>query len=182
MDIRERAVSMIKNTDKEAVRDSLVQKIKVFCWETGLGSALNALPAVFGEQAVLYFPGRSGKYPFPCCEYEGSVFLAVTEEKLQKLNGLLLQSPGIEIWMKSGWYAGTVRLLTPEEQAETALKISAGQFFGEAGIKVGKYHMKDYRLLEVTRSAPCTGSSGPGSKAWVWPLAVFLLIFSRKKK
>ena len=182
MDIRERALSMIKNAENETVSGSLLQKVRLFCWETGLGPAINAVPAVSGEQAVLYFPGRSGKFSLSCCEFDGRVLMALTEEELQKISGVLLQSPAVEVWMKDGWYAGTARLLTPEEQAVLTAKITDEQFFGKAGNMLGRSLQKDCRLIEVTRSAPCTGRSGPGSKAWVWPLAACLLLFSRKKK
>ena len=182
MDLRERAVSLLKRTGKEAAESSALQKVRLFCWETGLGPALNALPSVFGQQAVLYFPGRSGKFSLPCCESGGKILLAVTNEELNGINEMLLQSPGVEIWLKSGWYAGTVRLLSAEEQAEIAAAIPDGEFFGEAGSKLNEHRQRHYQLLEVTRSAPCTGSSGPGSKAWIWPLAVFLLLCSKKRK
>lgn len=182
MDIRERAVSLLKKSGTGTAGASALQKVKLFCWETGLGPALNALPSVFGQQAVLYFPGRSGKYSFPCCETGGRILLAVTNEEIKGISELLLQSPGVEIWLKSGWYAGTVRLLSAEEQAEAAELIPNEQFFGEAGSRLNERWQKHYQLLEVTRSAPCTGSTGPGSKAWIWPLAVFLLLFSKKRK
>ena len=66
MDIRERAIKLVRNADKKELGTSLLQKAGVLCWETGLGPVLNALPGVFGQQAVIYFPGRSGKYAFPC--------------------------------------------------------------------------------------------------------------------
>ena len=182
MDIRERAVSLLKKTGKNGAGASALQKVKLFCWETGLGPALNALPSVFGQQAVLYFPGRSGKYSLPCFESDGRILLAVTNEELNGINELLLQSPGIEIWLKSGWYAGTARLLSAEEQDEIAEAIPNAKFFGEAGNKLNERRQIHYQLLEVTRSAPCTGSSGPASKAWVWPLAAFLLLISKKRK
>lgn len=182
MDIRERAVSLLKNAGKDTAGAFALQKIKLFCWEIGLGPALNALPSVFGQQAVLYFPGRSGKFSLPCCENEGRILLAAANEEMNCINEMLLQSPGIEIWLKSGWYAGTVRLLSPEEQAEAAETIPDRQFFGEAGCRLNERWQKHYQLLEVTRSAPCTGSTGPGSKAWIWPIAVFLLLFSKKRK
>ncbi len=182
MDIRERMLRIIENADNEEIRESLLQKIKVFCWETGLGLVFSARPAVFGQQAVIYFPGRSGKFSFPCCECGGSTFLILTPEELQKISGALVQSPGIEIWMKDGWFAGTARLLTAEEQAEAESKITDEKIFGKAGMMIGKHRQDGCRMIEVTRSAPCTGSSGPGSKAWVWPLALCLILFSRKKK
>lgn len=183
MEIKEKALSLVKNTDQEAVRHTFLQKAKLFCWETGLGPALNALPAVFGQQAVLYFPGRSGKYALPCFEHDGKVLAAITDKELKSLSTHLLQSPGVEIWLKSGWYAGTARLLSGEEQAALAASIPEKRFFGEAGSTIRRHWQKEYRLIEITRTAPCTGSSGPGSKAWVWPLAAaFLFLSGRKKK
>ena len=182
MDIQERVIKMIRNRDKEALGTSLLQKTGLFCWETGLGPVINALPGVFGQQAVLYFPGRSGKYCFPCHEADGKVLLAVTAGEMETLRPNLLQNPGVEIWLKDGWYAGTVRLLTAEEQAEIIGKITDKQFFGEAGQSLAKRSLQEFSLLEADRSAPCTGSSGPGSKAWIWTLAALFLFFSKKNK
>ena len=182
MDIRERALKKIRNTDKEELGASLLQKAGVFCWETGLGPVLNALPGVFGQQAVIYFPGRSGKFSFPCYDDGTRILLALTEKELEPVRGLLLQSPGVEIWLKDGWYAGTVRLMPDEEQTAAAGSITNETFFGEAGKNLTGKSLDRLHLLEVTRSAPCTGSSGPGSKSWIWPLAALLLLFSKKKK
>lgn len=182
MDIKEKALSQIKNAGSGAVGHTVLQKVKLFCWETGLGPALNALPSVFGQQAVLYFPGRSGKYALPCFEREGKVLAAVTAGELQSLSEQLLQSPGVEIWLKNGWYAGTARLLSPEEQEEAMAAVTEKRFFGEAGSAVQKHRHEEYRLIEVTRSAPCTGEKGPGSRAWIWPAAAAVLFLSGKKK
>ena len=171
-----------KSAGKEEIGRSLLQKAKVFCWESGLAPVINGLPSVFGQQAVLYFPGRSGKYAFHCCEHNGMILLAVPENDLKDLSQYLLQSPGVEIWLKSGTYAGTARLLSAEEQSEIMETIALSRFFGEAGAGFSKSEPQDLRLLEVTRSAPCTGNSGPGSKAWIWPIACILLLFGRKKK
>lgn len=182
MDIRERTITLIRNTDKAALGSSLLQKAKIFCWETGLGPVINALPAVFGQQAVLYFPGRSGKYSLSCFETEGRLLMAAAPKETEKLKTLLLQSPGVEVWLKDGWFAGTARLLTEEEQADALQNIPDEQFFGIAGSSLSKRSLKEFTLLEVTRNAPCTGSSGPGSRSWIWPLAALLLLFSKKKK
>ena len=114
--------------------------------------------------------------------HSGSTILILTPEEFQQISGFLLQSPGVEIWMKDGWFAGTARLLTAEEQAEAESKLTDEQFYGKAGVMLGKHRQNEYRMAEITRSAPCTGDSGPGSKARVWPLAFCLLLFSRKKK
>ena len=84
MDIRERAVSLLKKTGKNGAGASALQKVKLFCWETGLGPALNALPSVFGQQAVLYFPGRSGKYSLSCFETEGRLLMAAAPKETEK--------------------------------------------------------------------------------------------------
>ena len=182
MDIRKQAMDLIRKTDAETRGASLLQKASFFCWETGLGPVLNALPKLFGEQAVLNFPGRNGKFSLPCCESDGKILLAADDKELKTLSSLVLQNPGVEIWLKDGWYAGTVRILSPEEEEAAAGQISDEVFFGTAGNNMAGRSLKSSRLLEVTRNAPCTGISGPGSKAWVWALAAFLLLFSRKKK
>ena len=182
MDIKERVLGLVKNTDKGALGSAALSRVKLFCWETGLGSAINALPSVFGQQAVLYFPGRSRKFALPCCEVSGSLLLAVTADELKELNEQLLQNPGVEIWLKSGWYAGTARLLSDAEQAEVTAPVTDEAFFGEAGSAINKRRQTRYRLIEVTRSAPCTGNTGHGAKAWVWPVAALVLLVTRKKK
>ncbi len=182
MDIRERAIKLVRETDKEGLGKFLLQKAGIFCWETGLGPVLNALPGVFGQQAVFYFPGRSGKYAFPCYIDGSRILLALTEKELEPIRGFLLQSPGVEIWLKDGWYAGTIRQLSDEEQTAATETIPDKAFFGGAGTNLRKKNLEAFYLLEVTRSAPCTGSSGPGSKSWIWPLAACLLFFSKKKK
>ncbi len=183
MNLIERAKRLNKTTEKEEIGRFLLQKAEIFCWESGLGPLINGLPAVFGEQAVLYFPGRSGKYALHCCEHNGTVLLAVTADDLKELSPYLLQSPGVEIWLKSGTYAGTARMLSEEEQTAVMESLPLTRFYGESGIgRIKNPGSHDFRLIEVTRSAPCTGSSGPGSKAWIWPLACILLLFSKKKK
>ena len=182
MDIRERALKLLNKTPKEKLGRIAVQKAKVLGWETGLGPVMNAMPEVFGQQAVLYFPGRSGKFSFPCCEHSGKILLALTPDELSAIRDMLLQSPGIEIWLKSGWYSGIARLLTDAERSDILTELGSDCFRGTAGKYLGRESTEDNVILEVTRNAPCTGTSGPGSKAWIWPLAALLLLFAKKKK
>ena len=181
MDIKKSAAEIIKRTDTDQFGSSLLRKARIFAWESGLEPVINALPNVFGQQAVLYFPGRSEKYSFPCCEHEGRILLAVTEKELEEIRNQLLQSPGVEIWLKSGWFVGTVRLLSAEEKSEVLDAVTDVQFYGNLRSELQRQELKDHSLLEVTRNAPCTGKNGPGSKAWVWPLAAVLLLVSKKK-
>ena len=181
MDFRERAIESIKNTGVEKHGRTLFQKVKLFAWETGLGPVINVKPEILGQQAVLYFPGRSGKYSFPCYEENGRFLLALTEDELEGIREILMQNPSAELWMKNGWFTGTVRLLSEEEKADVLEKVTDEAFFGNVLRNFRKPSLKDHYLLEATRNAPCTGSSGPGSKSWIWPAAAFLLLFYKKK-
>lgn len=182
MDVHTQVIESIKKIGTNNSGGSFGQKIKLFAWETGLGTVINAMPSAFGEQAVIYFPGRSRKYSLPCYEDEGRILLALSENEKESLQENLLQSPGVEVWLKNGWYAGTARLLTAEEQAAVFETVSNERFFGKMSGILEKRDLHDHYLLEVKRSAPCTGSSGPGSKAWVWTLAALFLLLRKKKR
>ena len=182
MDIREHALKPKNNAGAEHIKRSLFQKAKLFAWETGLGPVLNIRPEILGQQAVFYFPGRSGKISCPCHEHNGSILLALTETEMEDFRDILVQNPGVELWLRNGWFTGTVRLLTAEEKQEIEAAVTDEQFFGYMLRSVVKPSLKDHYLLEANRSAPCTGSSGPGSKAWIWPLTALLLIFTKRRK
>ena len=182
MNFREQAVELVKSVDREKIGMTFLQKAKLFAWETGLGPVMNALPDAFGQQAVLSFPGQRVKYPFPCCEHDGRVFLALTPHELNSVRDKLLQNPSVELWLKSGWFAGTACLISADEQDEIMRVISDDRFYGKIHKDFGGISLKNHALLEVVRNAPCTGKNGPGSKAWVWSLATVLLLFSKKKK
>ena len=65
MEIPEQAIESVKKAGSSKPGSTFFQKIKLFAWETGLGPVINVKPEVFGEQAVIYFPGKSGKLSFP---------------------------------------------------------------------------------------------------------------------
>lgn len=182
MEIRERAGKLLKTAEADRIGSTALQKAAILSWETGLGPVRNALPDVFGQQAVIYFPGRSGKYAFPCCESAGKILLSLNPDEMESIRDLMLQSPAVEIWLKNGWYTGTVRILTDEEKAAAEAQLSPEGFFGSFFARFRGQTFKDRILLEVTRTAPCTGNSGPGSKSWIWPLAALVLLFMKKKK
>ena len=182
MDIWKESQKFIRKAEQKQTGGTLLEKTQLFCWETGLAPALNALPSVFGQEAVLYFPGRSGKLACPCYEQGGKILLALTAAESESISEVLLQSPGVEVWLKNGWYAGTARMLTAEEQADFTASVTNAEFFGTAAENFRKQTLQEHFLLEITRSAPCTGSSGPGSKAWIWALTAIFLMFSKKRK
>ena len=182
MEIPEQAIESVKKAGSSKPGSTFFQKIKLFAWETGLGPVINVKPEVFGEQAVIYFPGKSGSLSFPCYENDGKILLALTEEELRGIREILIQNPAAELWTRNGWFTATVRLLTPEEKAQVEETVPDDRFFGNLLRNFIKPTLKDHCLLEAVRSAPCTGKSGPGSKAWVWPLAAILLLFTKKRK
>ena len=75
MDNQKSILKSIKNIDKENFGSSFYKKLKLFAWETGLGPVINVRPDVLGQQAVFYFPGRSGKLSCPCYEKNGQILL-----------------------------------------------------------------------------------------------------------
>ena len=87
MDNQKSILKSIKNIDKENFGSSFYKKLKLFAWETGLGPVINVRPDVLGQQAVFYFPGRSGKLSCPCFEKNGKVLLALTEKELESIRG-----------------------------------------------------------------------------------------------
>lgn len=181
MNIRERA-KWLKNSSAEHIKSSLLQKAKLFAWETGLGPVLNVRPDILGQQAIFYFPGKSRKISCACYEHNGSILLALNEKELESIRDILVQNPGVELWLRNGWFTGTVRQLTADEQKGIEETVSDEQFFGFMLRSIIKPTLKDHYLLEAVRSAPCTGNSGPGSKAWVWPLATLLLLLTKRRK
>ncbi len=151
-------------------------------WDTGVGPLLSAAPGIFGEQAVLAFPGRSGKFTLPCTEYEGNIALAVTREEFSEIQTYINNNPSGEIWLKNGWYTVWVRPVPQSEQAAIMDSTKDTSFFGKAGAVLGRKSLKDCRLLCATRTAPCTGTSGPGTKTWIWPVICAFLLLTRGKK
>lgn len=182
MDFRTKTAESIKKFETQTSGSSFFRKLKIFAWETGLGPVINLRPDVLGQQAVLYFPGRSGKFSLPCHEQDGKILLALTEKELENIREILIQNPTAEMWLKNGWYAGNVRLLNSEEKAAVEEKVSDEQFFGYVFRSFIKPSLKDHYLLEAARTAPCTGTDGPGSKAWIWPLAIVGILLFRKRK
>jgi MYXO-CTERM domain-containing protein len=62
----------------------------------------------------------------------------------------------------------------------------AGRAAGLDPYKMGDAELEqataDYRLIHIRRTAPRTGSGGPGDLVWVWPLASLLLLLSRRRR
>lgn len=171
-----------KGSDAGKHGSAFFQKLKLFAWETGLGPVINVNPEVFGQQAVLYFPGRSRKFSVPCHEHNSRLFLALTKKELDEIRETLIQNPGAELWLKNGWFSANVRLLSSEEKSEITDAVRDDEFFGNLLRNFIKPSLKDHYILEAVRTAACTGSSGPGSKAWIWPLTALFLLFTRRKK
>lgn len=180
MNIKKQALQLVKKYGPSF--PDIKKKFLMAAWDTGVGSLLSAAPTVFGEQAVLVFPGRSGKFTLPCAEYEGNIALALSQDEFFKIQPYINNNPSGEIWLKNGWYTVWVRPIPQSEQASIMSNTRNQTFFGMAGAVFGRKSLKNCRLLCATRTAPCTGTTGPGTKTWVWPMICAFLLLTRKKK
>ena len=184
MDIKEQAIDIVKQGVQKLDRPfaNIGQKLKTAAWETGIGPVLSAAPSVFGEQAVLTFPGRSGKFTLACTEHDGDIILAASPDEFNEIQSYINNNPAGELWLKNGWYTATVRSIPQEETETLTAGINDETFFGKAGAALGGKSLKDFRLLRASRTAPCTGTTGPGTKTWVWPALCAALLLTRGKK
>ncbi len=180
MSIKKQAWQLVKKCGQ--LLPNIRKAVLTAAWDTGVGSLLSAAPAAFGEQAVLAFPGRSGKFNLPCAEYEGNIALAVTRDEFSEIQNYINNNPSGEIWLKNGWYTVWVRPVPQSEQASIMSNTKDAAFFGMAGAALGRKSLKDCRLLCATRTAPCTGTTGPGTKTWIWPVICAFLLLTRGKK
>ena len=101
------------------------------------------------------------------------------------------------MWLPEGWWAGVAEEI-PDAQARLPLMrqvlIASGFAAYAAGINpraltddelAAVTQTGDYRLIHIRRAAACTGPSGPGDLAWVWPastMALLLWLWLRRKR
>lgn len=171
----------------------------VLLWRLGLGGWVNAAPDTGGQIMVLTHRGRSSGRPYRTpvnyALIDGEIYCTAGFGKVSDWYRNVMAHPEVEIWLPNGWYAGIAEDVTGRPGALEKLRavlIASGFAAKAAGIDpmrmtAGELEQatRDYRLLHVRRTAARTGSGGPGDLAWIWPMAVFLLLplalFRRRK-
>lgn len=158
-------------------------RLRMFCWDTGLGKALNAMPAYCGNQLVLSFPSNGKRLPLFWFEDEDRIYAIVPPSDVSLCTGSLLNSSAAEVWMPGGWYTATVQALNDAEKAELMPKISLATVCGTVNGYRSESDVRNGMLVEIRRNAPCTGEKGPGQYSWIWAaLCLGLLLCPRRKK
>ncbi len=183
---------MSANNDQEALRQGfrILNRFMVGLWRLGLGSWVNSWPSVGGRILVLVHRGRktgaTRLTPVNYATVGGDLFcLAGFGSRADWYRNILAQ-PQIEVWLPNGWWQAVAEDVsdTPRRLSVLRQVIIASGFAGRlAGLDA--QHMTDralsdatvpYRLVRLRLIGERTGGGGPGSLAWVWPTATFLLL------
>lgn len=172
----------------------------VFLWRLGMGKLLSAWPEVFGQYMVITHHGRKSgreyRTPVNYAEVNGEIYCTAGFGKGSDWYRNILTNPQVEIWLPDGWYVGSAEELKLDAVSLPLLRsvlVHSGFAAYMAGANPKEMSdesilelCKEYRLIHIRRSAPRTGSDGPGDLAWVWPVAMaavaILCLTGRKKK
>jgi len=166
-----------------------VNRFMVALWRLGLGGWVNAWPALGGRVMVLVHVGRrSGlrrRTPLNYALVEGDVYCTAGFGPGSDWYRNVLASPGVEVWLPDGWWAGTARDVSDSAQRLALVRqvlVASGFAARVAGIRPrtiadGELARRTagYRLLRIECTHALTGPGGPGDRAWVWPLAALVL-------
>lgn len=159
-------------------------------WRLGLGTWMSFWPEGFGRYMVITHTGRKTgvrrQTPVNYTVMDGEVYCTAGFGQISDWYRNIMKNPNVEIWLPDGWWEARAEEVT-DPQARLPLMrqvIRDSGFAGRlAGIDAGRISdealdriTSDYRLIHLRRTAPRTGSGGPGELAWVWPLATFLLL------
>ncbi len=150
-------------------------------WKTGLGKILNVHPHIFGQRLVLDFTGNGQKVPLSYIENAGELYAFVTAADDLKDVQVLVANASVQIWMKSGWFSGSARILPEQEQDKVLQTFPPGSIFGEYGARLRPESQKRILVLSIQRNAPCTGEKGPGQYSWIWAFTTLFFFFSWAK-
>ncbi len=158
-------------------------------WHLGLGKWLNAWPGMLGRYMVIVHTGRkSGKRrytPVNYTEVDGEIYCTAGFGSTSDWYRNIKAQPEVEIWLPDGWWCGVAEDITdsPYKYRLLAQVLVASGFIAKLiGIDpqaITEQEMRrvaeDYRLIHIRRVAACTGTGGPGTWAWIWPLSTMLL-------
>jgi len=176
-----------------------LNKFMIWMWRLGLGWMINIWPDVFGRIMVITHTGRkSGQ------RYQTPVNYTIIDDDIYCTAGFgegadwfrnMMTDPQVEVWLPGGWWLGVAEDVSDSEARTPIMRevlIASGFAAYAAGINPRKMNDQTlstvtapYRLVRIRRAEARTGPDGPGDLAWIWPLAVLLmlpLIFPRRKR
>jgi deazaflavin-dependent oxidoreductase (nitroreductase family) len=167
-----------------------VNRFMVLIWRLGLGEWVNAWPKVGGRILVISHRGRkTGKLrrtPVNYALVDGEIYCTAGFGAKSDWYRNLMANPHAQVWLPNGWWkVQAEEVQEPELRLKILRQVLIASGFASFAAGINPYKLEDealaklteeYRLIRLRRIAPCTGCGGPGDLAWVWPVAVFLLL------
>lgn len=165
-------------------------RFMLFLWRLGLGAWVNGWPTVGGRIMVLTHTGRKSgirrRTPVNYAEIDGKLYCVAGFGAGSDWYRNLLANPQAEVWLPQGWWAATATDVTDRAESLPMLRqvlINSGFAARVAGIDPVRMSDNElrvatngYRLVQLQRTAACTGNDGPGELAWLWPLLTAILL------
>ena len=159
-------------------------------WRLGLGSWVNLWPDVGGRIMVLTHIGRRTgirrRTPVNYAIVDGEIYCTAGFGQTSDWYRNVMAHPDVQVWLPDSWWTGKAEEVAGADSRLPLMRqvlIASGFAAYAAGIDPRQMTDQEldaataeYRLLRIRRTAPCTGPEGPGDLAWVWPLAVFVLL------
>ncbi|HNB53355.1 MAG TPA: nitroreductase family deazaflavin-dependent oxidoreductase [Anaerolineales bacterium] len=175
-----------------------LNRFMVLMWRLGFGAWMNAWPQGLGRYLVITHRGRKTgtihRTPVNFARVDGEIYCTAGFGKVSDWYRNTKANPSVEVWLPDGWWEGTVEDVSDAENRLPLLRaVLIGSGFAAFAAGVNPYQLTDgemdaltqpYRLLHIRLERPRTGPGGPGDLAWVWPLAVMVmlpLLFIRRK-
>jgi hypothetical protein len=167
----------------------------VLMWKLGLGKLINLWPEATGRSLVLGLKGSAGTRLIPMlyCRRDEFIFCTSLMKENQDAAMDAVANPQVEVWLPDGWYAGSAEIVEDAEERAGMLRqvLSAGGFMAPWLLGIHPQSAEEerfrqatagYRLLRIRRQSARTGSDGPGSLAWLWPLALLAVCLRGKRR
>jgi deazaflavin-dependent oxidoreductase (nitroreductase family) len=174
-------------------------RFMLLMWRLGLGRWVNCWPEYGGQIMVLVHKGRktglTRRTPLNYALVDGELYCTAGFGAIADWYRNTQANPAVEVWLPNGWWAGSATEITdPVQWLPLMRQVLIGSGFAAPAAGLHPKTMTDaelaaaaaaYRLVQITRTQPLTGPTGPGDLAWVWPLAttgLLALLLIRKKR
>jgi deazaflavin-dependent oxidoreductase (nitroreductase family) len=164
-------------------------RFMLIMWRLGLDRWLSFWPSGFGQFMVINHTGRKSgelrKTPVNFAEVEGEIYCVAGAGRTSDWYQNMLANPNVEIWLPYSRWSGNAEVIPLAREVLPILRevLRCSGFAGRlAGIYPGLSDddllsvCNDYGLVHIIRQQPRTGKGGPGDLAWVWSLAVMLML------
>lgn len=177
-----------------------LNKYMILHWRLGLGPMGNRAELTGCIMVLMHRGRKSGllrRTPVNFAIVDGAVYCVAGFGPIADWYRNVIADPAVEVWLPTGWYAGTARDVTdlpPDKKApivrQTLINSGfAGRLAGINAKEISNQALLDvtatYRLVRIDCTEARTGPGGPGDLAWIWPLTTMALgawLFLRPKR